>query len=112
MENDVLTKAVEWYDPDTTDTVRLACEERGLELLYSTPTGREDEILAVVRGPFDKVNQFAEDVEDGNADPYETETRGMSDNEYEAWLQEKLAGVGIKYEKKTFEELPEEDGEV
>ena len=38
MENDVLTKAVEWYDPDTADTVRLACEERGLELLFLTPT--------------------------------------------------------------------------
>lgn len=107
-KDDIFTKAVEWYDPDTTDTVRLACEERGLELLYSTPTGREDEILAVVRGPFDKVNQFAEDVEDGCADPYEAETRGMSDNEYEAWLQEKLAALGVGYEAKTFGEEPED----
>ena len=112
MENDVLTKAVEWYDPDTADTVRLACEERGLELLFLAPTGREYEALAVVRGPSDKVNQFAEDVEEGEADPYEAETRGLSDEEYEAWLQEKLAALGISYEKKTFEALPEEDDEV
>jgi len=108
MENDVLTKAVEWYDPDTADTVRLACAERGLELLFLTPTGKENESLAVVRGPSEKVNQFAEDAEEGEADPYETETRGLSDEEYEDWLQEKLAGLGIKYEKKAFDALPDE----
>lgn len=110
-----ITTAVEWYDPDTAETVRLACEERGLELLFSAPTGREDgEIVAVVKGPASEVERFAADVDEGCADPYEAETRDMSDAEYEKWLEKSLARLGVKYDAKArpADEDEDEDEDV
>ena len=103
-----IVRTVKWYDPDTVDTVYLAGRERGIEVLSVHPTENENEALAVIRGEEETVERFLEDAENGEADPYEAETRDLSDEEYEQWLKTRLAEVGKEYSPKAFEPVEPE----
>ena len=105
---DIAVRNVKWWDDNTTETVRLACLERNLEVLSCLPTGEPNEVLVTVKGPAESVDAFVEDVSNGDADPIETETRDLDDSEYQLWLADALAKIGVEYEPK---EIPADEAE-
>lgn len=87
---------VKWYDPDTVDTVKLAAQAYGVQIKATEATGEPDEAYVCVFGPTEAVDRFAEDVAEGDIEPFESK-RELSDDEYQEWLAAELSKFGCLY---------------
>lgn len=85
-----------WYDPDSTETVKLAAQAYGIKLLATYPTESEDEIYVTVGGPTENVDRFLEDLDEDVLEPFESKCE-LSYDEYQYWLVEELGKFGVKY---------------
>ena len=103
------TKIIEWYDPDTTDTIYIAANEYALKVNKIIECVDNDTIKVEISGDVDDVACFLEDLEEGDVDPFDT-TSDMSDNEYLEWLSIELQKFGILFIPMFYTE--EEDDEV
>ena len=98
-------KIIEWYDPDTTDSIYIAANEYALKVNKIIEQIDNNTIKVEISGNVDDVACFLEDLEEGDVDPFDS-TRDMSDNEYLEWLSVELQKYG-KLFIPTF--YPEED---
>lgn len=98
---------VEYYDADTCDSIKLACQAYGIQILAEKPIeSSANEIYACVYGPTENVDRFVEDLNNGDLEPFEA-TRDMSDNEYQEWLETELKKFGCNYVAKHFDDEDE-----
>lgn len=93
------TAPIRWYDTDTTDTIYLVAPSYGLEVIDVEKVS-DNEIIATVKGEEEDVARLAEDVEEGDGTSLDL-TAEMDDDEYQAWLKEKLAAIGKEYSPKA-----------
>ena len=91
-----MLRVVEWYDPDTVESVKLACKAYGIELKATELTDEPNTIQVCVSGPTEDVQRFVDDVEEGDVEPFE-DTREMSNDEYQEWLSNELKEFGVLY---------------
>lgn len=101
---------IEYYDDDTCDSIKLACQAYGVQLLAEKPIS-EHEIYACIYGPTENIERFEGDFENGDLEPFEA-TRDMSDNEYQEWLETELKKFGCNYVAKQFDDEVEESVEL
>ena len=87
---------VKWFDPDSTDTAKLAAQAYGIKVLATYPTENKDEVYVTVGGSTENVDRFLDDLDEGNVEPFESK-RELSDNDYQYWLMEELGKFGVKY---------------
>lgn len=96
METMQKITTVKWFDPDSTETVKLAAQAYGIKVLATYPTETPDEVDVTVGGPTENVDRFLEDLDEGDIEPFESK-RELSDNDYQYWLMEELGKLGVKY---------------
>lgn len=102
------SEIIEWYDPDTTDSIYIAANEYDLTINDSTISRIDSNTISVeISGKTEDVERFLEDLEEGDVDPFDS-TRDMSDNEYLEWLSKELQKYGKLFVPKFY---PEEDDE-
>lgn len=112
MEDSTMKMAtVQWHDPDTTDTSKLACQAYGIRLLADEPSGEADTHWICVYGPTESVNTFLEDVSEDSIEPFESK-RELSDNEYQEWLADSLKDFGCLYIPAYSDEDSEEEADA
>lgn len=96
METMQKITTVKWFDPDSTETVKLAAQAYGIKVLATYPTETPDEVDVTVGGPTENVDRFLEDLDEGDLEPFESK-RELSDNDYQYWFMEELGKLGVKY---------------
>lgn len=101
------SEIIEWYDPDTTDSIYIAANEYDLTVNKIIEQIDNNTIKVEISGYVDDVARFLEDLEEGDVDPFDS-TRDMSENEYLEWLSAELQKHG-KLFIPTF--YPDEDDE-